>query len=175
MARGQKYGTALTASVQVARRVRTLRRFSRQAFSPGKQSFAYLRILFANYAVRCLWHKLAIFLQVQVHIIIPVRHYIISYVHLPCFVNDVFVVRTHGVRYGGEGAGGLGSPVFRENQWIFKIYNRFLIILRLWPLPPPVLNPWLTPCMHINVMGKSLGLGLGGPGIKPGPWRSTNS
>ena len=32
---------------------------------------------------------------------------------------------------------GTGPPNFRENQWIFKIYNRFLIILTLWPFPPP--------------------------------------
>ena len=25
--------------------------------------------------------------------------------------------------------------IFRENQWNFKIYNLFLIILTLWPLP----------------------------------------
>ena len=34
-------------------------------------------------------------------------------------------------------------PNFRENQWIFNIYNTFLIILTLWP--PQILNPWRTP------------------------------
>ena len=37
----------------------------------------------------------------------------------------------HGVRYCGS-RGSLDPPVFRENQWIFKIYNGFLIILTLW-------------------------------------------
>ena len=43
------------------------------------------------------------------------------------------------------GARGLGPPVFRENQWILKIYNRFLIILTLWsPSFKPVADSLLN-------------------------------
>ena len=44
------------------------------------------------------------------------------------FITDSY---RHGVRYRGSRVS-LDPPVFRENQWIFKIYTRFLIILTLW-------------------------------------------
>ena len=60
-------------------------------------------------------------------------------------LNFVWIVYTAGGPLSIE-LGAMAPPIFRENQWIFKIYNTFLIILTLWA--PPHFKPVADPLVY---------------------------